>query len=372
MWLAADRAWPPFVNQLVVEGEGEPDGAALTRALARIAQAWPAAGARLRGTLSATRWVADGRPPPLREAAAWDGVSPHPALSAPLDPWSGPVVELVRFPGRLLLRTHHAAFDGRAAWPLACDLGRLLRGEEPVGAQFAGIENPPTERPPASPPPSDAPLAVSGPAAGDEAPRWARRTLPSVPRELVARVAVALAVHRGERVRLSVPVDVRRAADPLAYAANLTGFVRLEAAPGEEVQEVAHRLRAGVAAGAALDGFHAADGLRSWPLWLLAPLARASALAQLRKGRAPTTGAISNLGRQDAAVFDHPGFRGTALYWLPPVSPGAGAFVTLTGHARGLELIVGLPDCLASGGRLDALADSLAAALAAGLSSAGE
>ena len=36
VWLVADRAWPPFVNQLVMEGEGRLDAAAWRDAVARL------------------------------------------------------------------------------------------------------------------------------------------------------------------------------------------------------------------------------------------------------------------------------------------------------------------------------------------------
>ena len=364
LWLAADRSWPPFVNQLVVEGEGEADPDALLRALPALAAAWPAARARLQGRLGGCRWVADGRPPAVREGGDWDGVSPHPALSARLDPACGPIVEVVRFTGRIVVRTHHAAFDGRAAWPLAVDLGRALRGEPLEGATFSGVEEPPAPGPRPPAPPADSPLAVPGRPGGGAEPRWALRSLPAAPRHAVVRIALGLAAARGERVRVSVPVDLRPAPRP-AVAANLTGFVRLDVLLDEDVAAVAARLRAAVHSPEPHASLHAADGLHVWPVWLLAALASASASAQLRARRVPGTASISNLGLQDAAVLDHAGFRGRALYWLPPANPGSGAFITLTGHAGGLELVVGLPAGLAEGGRLDALAGVLAASLSA-------
>jgi hypothetical protein len=363
LWLAADRAWPPFVNQLVVEGEGEVDTGALAAGLARVADAWPAARARLTGWLGRARWSAEGAPPRLTIATAWDGAAPHSALAAPLDPCAGPVVELVVFPGRLVLRTHHAVFDGRAAGPLAEDLGRALRGEPLVGARFAGVGAPPAPTTTAPSPPDDAPLLGRNDPAAGAAPRWARRTLRGPTGQLVARVARALADEGGVPVRVSVPTDTRRWGEPGVVAANLTGFVRLAAAPGEPVAAIAARLAAAVASDEALGALHAADGLRAWPIWLLAGLGQASARTQARRGCAPSTAAVSNLGRQDASWLDHGNFRGRALYWLPPVNPGSGGFITLTGHAGGVELIVGLPGCLAGGGRVDTLADALAASL---------
>lgn len=361
LWLAADRSWPPFVNQLVVEGEGKVEPARLRAALAELLPAWPAARARLHGSLRSARWVADGPAPGVRELGEGTGVDA--ALLSPLDPVAGPVVELVCAGERLVLRTHHAAFDGQAAWALARDLGRALRGEAVEGAAFAGVAPPPFSGPAQPPPGADVGPPVPGRFSGAAAPRWARRTVVASGSDRLARVVGALAEASGGRVRVSIPVDLRERLHAGTVAANLTGFVRVDAHPGDALAGVSERIAAAVRSDEPLAALHAADGLRGWPLWLLALLGRASAVGQLRSGRSPTTAAVSNLGRMDAAVFDHPGFAGRALYWLPPTNPGSGCFITLTGHAGGLELVVGLPAGLADGGRLEALADRLAAAL---------
>jgi hypothetical protein len=62
--------WPPFVNQLVVEGAGALDAEAWRAAVAAVLPAWPAARARLRGALGWTRWVAAAPPGPSRRTSA--------------------------------------------------------------------------------------------------------------------------------------------------------------------------------------------------------------------------------------------------------------------------------------------------------------
>ena len=181
VWLVADRLWPPFVNQLVVEGEGALDVADWRTALAHASAAWPGASARLRGSLGWTRWEAGGAPPVVREITAdWDGRGPAPFTTAALDPWRGPVVELVLVQGlcsTVVLRTHHALFDGRAAWMFAQDLGAALRGETirgggwgpPSDTAFVGPGDAPDE------PRADAVLPYE-PATGAGSVAWRRRS----------------------------------------------------------------------------------------------------------------------------------------------------------------------------------------------------
>ena len=149
MWLAADRSGPPFVLQIVVALDGVVEGAALQAAVDRVMPSWPAARARVSGWLGASRWTADGAPPRVVGPVpiALDR-GPSPFELCRLNPHTGPIVEWVFGPRAgggttLVLRTHHAAFDGRAAWALAEDLGAALRGEAPRNVRFHGVTEPP-------------------------------------------------------------------------------------------------------------------------------------------------------------------------------------------------------------------------------------
>ncbi|MDP2311485.1 MAG: hypothetical protein Q8P41_01155 [Pseudomonadota bacterium] len=388
VWLVADGLWPPFVNQLVVEGAGgldptglDPTGLDPARldparwraAVDTVLPAWPGARARLRGALGWTRWVADGAPPAVVEVdgAGWDARGPAPFTARPLDPHAGPIVEVLLVSGatpRVILRTHHAAFDGRAAWALAEDLGAALRGEPVRGAAFADLSDLAYvgDVPPAPEPEADA-MAPTGPATThEEACTWARITVPSVtrgrvlPRALAAFASAAADFVEGP-LRVSVPVDLRRHHPGLRAAANLTGFVRVDP-----------RLPAGPALASALDAraeggvVRTAHGLRTVPLWAMAAAGRRAARATLRTGRAATSATVSNLGRLDPRVLDGAGFRGERLYWIPPGNPGTPLFLALTGHPHGVELCGAMPVGFASGGRLTTLLERMAAELSVG------
>lgn len=370
VWLVADRAWPPFVNQLVVEGDGTLDPDAWRRALDTLLPAWPGARARLHGALGWTRWVDDGAPPTVT-TVDWDGASPLPGR---LDPWSGPVAEVLLAPGdpaRVVLRTHHAAFDGRAAWALAEDLGAALRGEPVRGATFDGVTDTALAGPgPAPPePPPDAALPT-GPGTGEVGTVWRRVSLPRVTGPVLPRALLALsraaASFTDAPLRVSVPVDLRRHAPGLRAAANLTGFVRVPLDATSTVASVDTLLRAALDAHEELGPVRLADRLRGVPVAWMERAGRAAARDALRTGRAATSATLSNLGRTDPAVLAAPGFRPRRLFWIPPAGPGTPLFLTLTGHPEGVELCAGMPLALASGGRLDALLAGMAAVLGEG------
>ena len=360
VWLAADRSGPPFVNQFVVELDGEVDPMALEAAIATVLPAWPAARARLTGWLASARWTADGAPPRVRAASDDESVR--------LDPHTGPIVEWVFGPApdggtRLVLRTHHAAFDGRAAWALAEDLGAALRGEPIRGAAFATVVEPPGGK--VTPePPADARLPT-GASSGATGTAWERFTLPTAGAGVLPRVLVALAVAAGGTLRLSVPVDLRPLlpASEQRAAANLTGFVTVTVAPDDDVRGLAEHLRELRAGTGALNVLRTADSVRGVPLWLMSWVARRGAAEAARRGKSTASGVVSNLGRLDAHVFDHPGCSGRACFWIPPTNPGTPLFVTLTGHSYGLEVVVGMPNAYGDGGRLSAFVGAVGAAM---------
>ncbi len=368
LWLVADRLAPPFVNQLVLEGEGRLGIGAVQGAVEACARVRPALRLLRRGS----RWVADGPTPAVRQGdAEWDGLGPAgaPDLTRPLDPDRGPTVEVLLLGSRVVIRTHHAAFDGQGTLLVARGLFAALRGEpvDPIPLHTTTDAELATG-PPESLPSITCPPALGGAVEDEPGVRWVRRTARGSARQLVARLAFAIAQGTAEphACRIDVPVDLRPAG--LLAHGNLTGLVRLPVAaglapwhprPGIDAldQELRRRLPSA-------GGFPAATaGLARIPLGLLVRGGRDKARQQAAAGRYGTTATVSNLGRLDLDAFSGGGFTAAAGFFIPPGNPGLPLFMAVAGGPSGIELCGSAPVALASGGRLELLMDRLVAAI---------
>jgi hypothetical protein len=382
--------WPPFVNQLVLEGEGTLDLPRWQAAMDAVVARWPGACARLVGSLGWTRWVADGPPPPVVEVeATWDGRGPAPFTLRRLDPWTGPIAELLlvrgpegwvdRPPPRVILRTHHAAFDGRATWALAEDLAAALEGRLITGAALTSPTDAELARPlsarAAPEPPADRTPPTGLPTSASTETTWIRVSVPApapraglirgpgvLPRALAA-LARAAQSFTGTPLRLSVPVDLRRHHPEIRVAANLTGFVRLEV-DRPDAERIAGTLAGEIARHAEVGPILTADRLRGLPLELLARAGGRAATEMLTTGRCSVSATVSNLGRIEPADVSGGGFRARRAWWIPPHGPGTPLFLTLTGHPEGIEICGGMPVGLADEGRLEQLLAGVAEGLA--------
>jgi hypothetical protein len=382
VWLAARQVAPPFANQFVLEGRGEPEpDSGWSDLLERLAQAQPGCRMRLRGVLGGMRWVEGGAMPSVQriEDSDWDGMGPEgaPFLERPLDPSRGPIVEILILPGeptRLVLRSLNAATDGAGMLLLARGLFALLRGEKPPKAQ-AGPTNDEqlagTLGVQASAPPPHDSASPTGPAQAEEGCTWARVRVPCTT-EVVPKLAVAIAEHaRGvgsrQPVRVDIPVDLRRWAPQLQSSANLTGWMQVPAhlhlGADDPVQAVRYVMNDGLQRKAAAAHVLGASFARNTPLPVLAWLGKRLAANSLRDGRYGTSAVVSHVGRIDPADFSGGGFETQRAFFVPPGSPGQPAFVTSVAGPEGLELCLAMPRALASGGRMQKLLDALRRAL---------
>ena len=57
LWVAADRIWPPFTNNMILEGHGAIDFQHLKSAVEAASEANPGSRLVLRGVLNNARWV---------------------------------------------------------------------------------------------------------------------------------------------------------------------------------------------------------------------------------------------------------------------------------------------------------------------------
>lgn len=375
LWLVADRLSPPFVNQLVLEGEGTLDVDALRSAVATLS-AWPVASARLSGSLQRARWLPGGAPLRLRavDGGGWDGRSGEgaPFLRDPLPVRTGPLCELLVVSGpepRLVLRTHHAFMDGRGTLELAAALFAAARGESPdplvlegtTDADLARAIGGEAEETPARN--CAPPLERKGAAEGLV---WRRVTADLDARGIVPRLAWALAEEADptRRCRVDVPVDLRRHAPELRSTANLTGLLRLSADSHRGRPEPIARLAAEL--GRRLGRREEAGlpltvrALRRVPLSLLeSAVRRGSAEPEALYG---ATATLSNVGRLDLPALSGAGFEARAGFFVPPGSRQLPLFVALTGGPRGVEICATMPAVFGGEDALAALLDRLVSA----------
>jgi hypothetical protein len=384
-WLVADRLAPPFANQLVIEGTGRLDPELVQVAANRVAVQMPGVCVRRRGWLGGMRWESTGVPPVVRvdDGSAWDGQGPAgaPFLTRPMDPARGPVCEVVVVKGsadgvdRIVVRTHHAALDGRGAGLFAADLFAVLRGEEPKGAKGGPFTDVDLARmaevPPRKDPEPDRGSPTGAPTSDAFETTWARRRVPGRFRGLLPRAIVGLwqasRTYCTDPLRFGVPVDLRRYNPELRSTANLTGILHIDLDGVDSVARAHARVRARLTHG--LEGHAAAahvlgvDGLRGLPLWFMGWAGARAAKQGLQTGRFRTSVTLSNLGRQDLSQYRGGGFEAKRAFWIPPGQPGLPLFLAMAGDAEGLELVGSMPVGLADGGRLEGLLEGMAEAL---------
>jgi hypothetical protein len=181
---------------------------------------------------------------------------------------------------------------------------------------------------------------------------------------MLPTLAIAVAKAAGMPCRVDVPVDLRTLREGLRSSANLTGLLRIPVTPDDEAASVGARIRRGIEVHEGADFVLAASPLRRVPLGLLALGGRSKIARNLTLARFGTTATLSNLGRLDLSRFSAPGFEAAASFFIPPGNPGLPLFVACNGDDEGVEICATMPVALASHGRIEALLDHLAAAVA--------
>ena len=337
-WLYLAAA--PLDIQLVVEGDGTIDAAALRHAVAAAATANPGASLTRQGRT----WVATSATPMIGTTSGklW----PHGGPEATTSP---KLCHVERGDGTITFRAAHAVMDGRGVLAWAADVFRVLRGEQPVGAP-----DPVTDyglvdrlgatgrRPRLRPDRAAAPLRGDGHG-------WLRRTIDGTHPGLVAKIATHLGTGR-----YLVPVDLRRHDPDIRSTGNLSLPVFLDVAAGDTWEAVQERLLTALADGRELTGGAAERAAYRLPL----PLLR-RALAAARH-RYLCSSIVSHLGRVDPDTFSAPGFAATTVYSRPVHAPLAPMSIVATELPGRTELTMAY-----RGDGADELFDSLVDAIAA-------
>jgi hypothetical protein len=379
MWVAGDRRGCVAIAMVL---EGALDGGGFDvehfrHAAAVAAAANPAARVVLSGRLSRATWVDSGRPVPVRlcDVGAWDGLTPDgaPSLAEPLDPWRGPVCEVLLLAGatpRVVVRAHHGAMDGIGLNTFAEDLFRALRGEPPVGTRaavvdldlarelgrgkFGGFPRPG--------------LSLTGHStAGMQGARWVRRRVEARSSRFVPKVCSALTHEalRGRKGELTftVAVDMRGRRPGLRALGNLLGVVELVFDKPEEPRvvqrEILTRLKDRGEGGYVQD----MALVRHFPLsFLRYNLDRDVARARATDQPIPSCG-ISYI-EADLEPLRGGGFLPHTGFGVPPIVDFMGCVVDAVATGSGTDILVAMPHALADAGRLERILDVVCAAIA--------
>jgi hypothetical protein len=379
IWIAA-ASRGCVVIAVVLEGElegGRFDVARFRRAAEAASAVNPAARVALRGWLARAVWVDTERPVPVRvlDVGDWDGQSPDGAafLATPLDPWRGPVCEILLLHGarpRVVLRAHHAAMDGIGLSTFAEDLFRALRGEPLVGSRdctvdldlarefgrgkFGGFPRPG--------------LSLTGPSTpGLDGATWLRRRIESrsarfVPQLCAALTEEVLRERKGE-VTFTIAVDMRGRRPGLRALGNLFGVIELvfnETLDARAVyREILARLKDRGEGGYLQD----MALVRHMPLSLLRySLARGVSRARQTDQPIPTCG-ISYI-ETELERMSGGGFVPRTAFGLPPIIDSVGCVVDAVASGAGTDILVAMPRALGDRGRLQRVLDLVCAASA--------
>ena len=404
LWLTAERIAPPFVNQAVFEAPWLSGARRLTRnqvveAVAGLLPSVPMLGSCLRGVGPWARWSAERGAQTLRDSfsldtaeglvlevdgGGWTGASGvgAPWLRAALGEGRRPPVSLVivRGEGRdyLILRTRHAASDGRGTLELAARVFAALRKEDTTALPMGPLTDfelasrlgrsaeaaPEADQPfvlasPSEPDPRFGAQEPGGEAAVQEPVVWARATATTTSGSPLRALIASLSAGSDRALRFDIPVDMRRHVPGLQSSANLTGLIRLEVAPGETTEAAMDRLGKLLDRGAEADFVLGAQRFRALPLWLLEAGGKQGLKRSKESGAFATAGTLSNLGRIEPERYACAEFPTERVYFIPPGSPGLPLFATLTGGPLGVELCLATPSWLLGQEDLSAAAERI-------------
>ncbi|MVU83021.1 peptide synthetase [Nocardia sp. ET3-3] len=357
---------PPFLMQLVVEGQGSIDAEALRRAVATAAEANP--GARL--VRDGKQWIDSGVAPSVRvvdHALEYPALEADPVLTSPIGPTPAATVEvllLTAAPTTLVFRVFHGVMDGMGMVMWATDVLRVLRGEEPVGAPdpIADAELVRKVGAPGRPtlvlPKFRSALGHGRQESGEHRHLLRARTIHATGPGALMRVAAMLADEGGPISRIMIPVDIRRHDPTLRSTANLALPLFLDVRPGTDWKQLNEIKRAGLKENRELNQMDN-GGLKYLPPAAGRGLLRTLNVLGARTGRNLASATVSHMGRYDLDELAVPGFSPTAIKVMPQHSVAMPLLMGMTECGGRTELTVSVRNGRGIEERLDALLDRI-------------
>jgi hypothetical protein len=378
-FIAINELRPPFVIQLVLEGDGDPAPELLDEALEKTTRANPGSSLALHEDGDTAYWTLGPEPTlTLFDAPAFEAGSGEnaPFLMWPMDAKKGPTCELVAVRGKektyLVFRALHAVMDGRGTLAWVKDFMRCLRGEEPVGHPsmltvdelIRDMDTPRRKVPEADSihPFGRADLSAKG------SFHWRRITAPRpLAGNASGRIAVAIAerARRGGRqgnVRINLPVDLRHYVPHERTTGNLFSGLFLDVLPeatadGLALGTVKALYQQDETKTVGISWTHETGSLAAFRVKVFWDLHHLH-----DEGLYAFSATLSHLGMLRQAELSAPIFTTTSAFFVPLVGD-SGCVVSLNGFDDHTEVAVGLSDRFTREGQLDELAELVRRAL---------
>ncbi len=378
IYLAYNSICPPFSNQLILEGEGQPDINAFRNAIQKASMANPGSRVTIKGFLGTTRLTDSGITPELRvvDGKDWNGKGPdnapflHNDIS-PLNSSGGCEVVIIQGdPQRIAFRTHHSVMDARGTMLWATDIFRVLRNEDLSGSDstITEPELAATYQKQGRVPLGHDFIAPTGkPEGNDKGVVWQRLSIEGKKPKLLARVAVLLAhearIYSNGNVRIAVPVDMRFRKKGLLSTGNLTNLIYLDISPettsDDVVKNIAFQLEN------KFDGmiYKKDDLIRFAPLFLIKKQVLKEISEKNKTGLYRNSGILSNPGKLSTAQFSGGNFTMKTGFFIPPGQESMPIFIAMSGTDNSIEIVFSIPKVLATNKRMEKLIYNIEQAL---------
>jgi hypothetical protein len=355
---------------IFLDGQGDIDPEKMQVALRQAAALNPGARLRMHGDGLGCRWSSDGMPTRFRlmDDLAWDGQTEAGAefiTALPLSLREGPSSELIlarRQQGGILLtfRVLHAVMDGMGVLHFLHEVFRALRGEPLLGtnAVFSDTDIM-RSRGGQFGPRHHTPAPVATVKGGDTGYAWRRLSLTGPRHALLARTALTIAEYArcssDAPALIAVPVDLRRHVPGIHTTNNCTSMLHIEVGAQDVAETFRSKLRD------RLDHGAETAWLSLFGLLKLLPLAWLDHLAGRRVDNFATkrlleTAVITNPGRFEAKGLSCDGFLPQAIFGMPVLG---NTFCFMLSLDARIEIMMGMPQNMASDGRIEALMDLL-------------
>jgi len=373
IFIAADEICPPVVTQFFFNGDGFFDINKWRDAVEKASAVNPGSRLILKGHLGSSRWIDSGITPPVIEIDGkdWDGRGPDgaPFLQKRLIPRKGPTCEVLLIRGNPLyacFRTHHGVMDGRGTLTWIEDIFRALRGEKLIGAlsTISDIELARAHQKKYRVPFPRDNIAPTGKTSGYKTGvTWKRITKPGSYRNILGQVCILLAQeawkHGNGSVRFSIPSDIRHLQKGLRSTGNLSIAIYIEVKPDSTPESVSLDIKKQLEEkrDCMIDRFDPI--IRYFPMKILTSTGKSWVENMYKKEQYGTSGILSNMGKIPLNVFSGGGFNAVSFWGIPPSILSTPYFMGIAVLENSLELIVTLPEVLATDNRLDNILDSI-------------